>query len=82
MAPVGAGNLKPLPGSVADPVTETGPLGVDPKWQDSHTVDDGMCLDAPGPVDEGMTTILVTPVKLELVIEGPWQVSQPVVMPR
>jgi hypothetical protein len=82
MAPVGAGNLNALPGNVADPVTATNPFGVDPKWQDSQTVDDGMCLVAPNPDEDGMTTILLMPVKLVFVIDCPWQVLQPVVIPR
>jgi hypothetical protein len=40
-----------------------------------------MCEFAPAEVLGGMTTMLVTPAKLEPVMVGPWQAAQPVVMP-
>jgi hypothetical protein len=41
-----------------------------------------MCELAPAGEVRGMTTILLTPAKLDPVMVGPWQVTQLVVMPR
>jgi hypothetical protein len=42
---------------------------------------EGMCELAPAGEVRGITTILVTPAKLEPLIVGPWQDSQLVVIP-
>jgi hypothetical protein len=44
-------------------------------------VDDGMCELAPAGDVAGITTILLTPIKLLPVILGPWQATQLLVMP-
>jgi hypothetical protein len=59
----------------------TSAVGVLPKWQVSHFVELGTCELAPGAPVGGITTILLTPKKLEPVMLGPWQVSQPLVIP-
>jgi hypothetical protein len=61
MAEVGAGVMKPLPGSVRGVVTDAKPLGLVPAWQDSHVAVVGMCEFAPGAALLGMATICVTP---------------------
>ncbi len=72
---------KSLPGAllVADAGIE--PPGVDPRWQVSQVVDDGMCEVAPIGEVAGITMILLTPTKLDPVIDGPWQATQLLVMP-
>ena len=57
------------------------PAGVEPKWQASQAVDDGMCALAPMGEVGGITTILLTPAKLEPVMPGPWHTTQLLVMP-
>jgi hypothetical protein len=57
------------------------PLGMDDWWHPSHAVDEGMrAVAEPAGVVDGITTIFVTPMKLELEMVGPWHVTQ-VVMP-
>jgi hypothetical protein len=80
-APVGAGSWNPVPGAVLLELAATSPVGADVKWQVSQVVDDGMCEFAPAGAVGGMTTILVTPAKLELLIVGPWQLAQLALMP-
>ena len=80
-AVVGAGLWKPLPGTAAVAVAATSPAGVEPRWQVSHVVDVGMCELAPTGEVCGITTILVTPTKLDPVIVGPWHAAQLLVMP-
>ena len=72
MAAVGAGDMKPVPGSVVfvalPAITPTGTFA---KWQFSHRSDVGTCEAGPGPFAAGMTTMLVMPKKLLLVTLGP-----------
>ena len=82
MVPVGAGNLKPVPGPVALVADAAiSPLGVDPRWQDSQVAVVGICEVVPGAAEDGITTMELMPVKLAPVMPAPWQTSQPVVMP-
>ena len=80
-AVVGIGVANAVPGAVL--VDEAGTMapGVEPRWQVSQVVDDGMCEVTPTGVVCGMTTMAVTPVKLAPVIVGPWQAAQLLVMP-
>ena len=59
----------------------TMPAGVEPRWQVSQVVPDGMCALAPMGEVAGMTTIWLTPAKVEPVMLGPWQATQLLVMP-
>jgi hypothetical protein len=80
-AVVGTGVRKAVPGAVLVALATMRPDGVVPRWQVSQVVDDGMCELAPAGVVLGITTILVTPVKLVPVMVGPWQATQLLVMP-
>ena len=80
-AVVGAGVANALPGVLAVATAGIRPAGVVLRWQVSQVVDDGMCAVVPIGVVRGITTILVTPTKLEPVIFGPWQATQLLVMP-
>ena len=77
----GAGVAKAVPGAVAVAEAGTGPAGTLPRWQLSQAVDDGMCEPAPAGEVAGMTTIWLTPAKLEPVIDGPWHATQLLVIP-
>ena len=68
---VGTGVANAVPGAVLLADAATNPVGVEPRWQDSHVVDDGMCDEAPAGDVGGMTTILLTPAKLAPVMLGP-----------
>ena len=82
MDEVGAGILKPVPGTeVETALPGTKPEGRLPRWQLSHAVDDGICEDEPAGLVRGITTMLGLPAKLAGTILGPWQVSHPEVMP-
>jgi hypothetical protein len=78
---VGAGVANSVPGAVLVAEAATLAVGVLPRWQVSHVVDDGMCELAPAGDVAGITTILLTPIKLLPVILGPWQATQLLVMP-
>ena len=78
---VGAGVANSVPGAVLVADAGTMPAGVVPRWQVSQVVLDGMCEFTPTGEVGGMTTILLTPTKLEPVMEGPWQSAQLAVMP-
>jgi hypothetical protein len=78
---VGAGVAKALPGALLVADAGMSPDGVVPRWQFSQVVDVGMCEFAPAGEVGGMTTILLTPAKLEPVIDGPWQPAQLLLMP-
>lgn len=54
---------------------------MDPKWQFSHVVDDGICEFSPAGEVGGMTTMLLIPANVDPVIEGPWQSAHPLDMP-
>ena len=81
MADVGTGFRNAVPGAVFTDDALTSPAGVEPKWQFSQVVDDGMCDEAPGAAEGGITTIDVIPVNEAPVIVGPWQVTHPLVTP-
>jgi hypothetical protein len=66
---MGVANNDPGTGLVAD--AGTIPVGVEPRWQVSQVVEDGMCELAPTGEVAGITTILLTPTKLEPVMLGP-----------
>jgi hypothetical protein len=57
------------------------PAGMLPRWQLSQVVEDGMWAEAPKALLCGMTTMLGLPAKLPATTLGPWQVSQPELMP-
>ena len=61
MAPLGAGSWNAVPGAVLVATPGTRPAGVLARWQLSHLVELGICEEAPGVAELGMTTILVTP---------------------
>jgi hypothetical protein len=74
--------MKPVPG----PVTLVARLAISPagtlaRWQFSQLTDVGKCALGPGPLVDGITTMLLTPKKLLLVTFGPWQVAHPEVIP-
>jgi hypothetical protein len=80
-AVVGIGVRKAVPGAVFVAAAGTIAVGVVPRWQVSHVVDDGMCDVALGGDVAGITTIFGTPTKVVPVIDGPWQATQLLVMP-
>jgi hypothetical protein len=80
-AVVGAGVANALPGVLAVATAATDPAGVVPRWQVSQVVLDGMCELAPTGEVAGITMILLTPTKLEPVIDGPWHAAQLLVIP-
>jgi hypothetical protein len=63
MAPLGAGNLNPVLGTIAVATPGTSAAGVFCKWQLSHLelMGDGMCEFAPGVALGGNTTMLLIP---------------------
>jgi len=75
-AVVGTGIANLLPGAAAAAFAGTSPAGIEPTWQVSQVVTDGMC--EPTPADEvgGITMILVTPTNEAPVTVGPWQPTQ------
>ena len=79
IAAVGGGVMKPLPGTLLAPRINV--VGRLPRWQLSHLVELGMCEVAPGALDDGMTTRLEIPKNALALTFGPWQVSQPELMP-
>src|SRR5450631_1024176 len=80
-AVVGAGVAKAVPGAVFVATAAICPGGTVARWQVSQVVLDGMCEPAPTGVVTGIATMLVTPMKLEPVIAGPWHAAQLLVMP-
>src|SRR6266850_5583057 len=80
-AVVGIGVANAVPGAVLVAEAGTMPPGLDPRWQVSQTVDDGMCEPAPTGEVLGITTIWVTPMKLAPVMAGPWHDTQLLAMP-
>lgn len=73
--------LKALPGTDAVATPGTTELGMLPRWQFSHLVELGICEPQPGPLDCGITTMLVTPAKVPPDTFGPWHTSQPELIP-
>jgi len=80
-AVVGMGVANLVPGAVSVAFAGTKAAGVEPRWHVSQVVPEGTCEFAPEGELAGITTILVIPAKVAPVIVGPWQVTQPVVMP-
>ena len=78
---VGAGVANAVPGAVFVALAGTLAFGVVARWQASQGLDDGMCDVAPGGEVAGITTMLLTPAKLEPEMDGPWQATQLAVMP-
>jgi hypothetical protein len=78
-AVLGAGVANKVPGTVLVATAGICAAGIDPRWQASQAVAEGMC--ALGPTGElgGITTMLVTPMKDALVMVGPWQLTQVVI---
>jgi hypothetical protein len=75
-AVVGAGVANLLPGVVAVAFAGTSPAGIEPTWQVSQIVSDGICELAPTGVVGGITMILVTPTNEAPVTVGPWHPTQ------
>jgi hypothetical protein len=80
-AVVGTGVANLVPGAVTVAFPGTSAAGVEPTWQLSQVVPDGTCELAPAGDVAGMTMIFEMPAKVVAVTVGPWQVTQPVVMP-
>ena len=78
---VGAGVANSVPGAVLLEEAGTRPVGVLARWQASQVEPEGMCELAPMGEVGGITTIWVTPTKLEPVTPDPWQSAQLDVMP-
>jgi hypothetical protein len=75
-AVVGTGVANLLPGVVAVAFAGTSPAGIEPTWQVSQIVSDGMCEPAPTGEVGGITMILVIPAKEAPVTVGPWHSAQ------
>jgi hypothetical protein len=75
-AVVGTGIANLLPGAVTVAFAGTNPAGIEPAWQVSHAVPDGMCELAPTGEVGGITTILLMPMNEPPVTVGPWQPTQ------
>ena len=74
--------MNPVPGPVVFvAMLATSPAGVLAWWQASQLVEVGRWALGPGPLLDGITTILLTPKKLLFVTSGPWQLAQPELMP-
>ena len=69
-AEVGAGDAKAVPGAVRPAEAGICPAGVEPMWQFSQVVDDGMCALAPAGDVGGMP-----------LMAGPWHEAQLLVIP-
>ena len=64
--------MKPVPGPAAlAALPGTNPVGALAWWQLSQLVEVGRCELDPGPLVEGITTMLLMPKKLLLVTSGP-----------
>jgi hypothetical protein len=75
-AVVGTGVANFVPGAVVVAFAGTNPAGMEPTWQLSQAVADGMCELAPTGEVGGITMILVMPANEAPVIVGPWQPTQ------
>jgi hypothetical protein len=80
IAVVGTGVANAVPGAVAVALAATSAAGIEPRWQVSQAVADGMCEETPTGAVGGITTIRVMPTNEAPVTVGPWQLTQ-VVMP-
>jgi hypothetical protein len=75
-AVVGAGVANLVPGAVMAAFAGTNPAGIEPTWQLSQAVAEGICELAPTGEVGGITTILVIPTNEAPVTVGPWQPTQ------
>src|ERR1700676_4570118 len=75
-AVVGTGIAHLLPGALAAAFAAMDPAGIEPMWQVSQVVTDGMCEPAPAGEVGGITMILVTPTNEAPLTIGPWQPTQ------
>jgi hypothetical protein len=75
-AVVGTGVANLDPGAATAAFAGTNPAGIEPTWQLSQAVAEGMCELAPTGVVGGITMILVTPTNEAPVTVGPWQPTQ------
>src|ERR1700674_5494019 len=75
-AVVGTGVANFDPGAVMVAFAGTNPAGIEPTWQLSHAVADGMCELAPTGEVGGITMILVMPTNEAPVTVGPWHPTQ------
>jgi hypothetical protein len=75
-AVVGTGVANLVPGAVVAAFAGTNPAGIEPTWQLSQAVAEGMCELAPTGEVGGSTMILVIPAKEAPVIVGPWHPTQ------
>jgi hypothetical protein len=75
-AVVGTGIANLLPGVLVAALAAMDPAGIEPMWQVSQVVTDGMCEPAPAGEVGGITMILVTPTNEAPVIVGPWHPTQ------
>ena len=78
---VGAGSANRLPGGALVVDAAIGPPGIEARWQLSQVVADGMCEFGPTGEVGGITTMLAMPAKPPLATFGPWQASQPALVP-
>ena len=65
-----------VPGAVMAAFAGTNPAGIEPTWQLSQAVAEGICELAPAGEVGGITMILVMPTNEAPVIVGPWQPTQ------
>ena len=77
MLAVGAGTIKPLPGTLRGTFTDTRPAGVLAAWQVSQVVKPGMWELGPGPLEGGISTMAPMPKNWLMSTVGPWQLAQP-----
>jgi hypothetical protein len=75
-AVVGTGIANLLPGTPVAAFASTSPAGIEPTWQVSQVVTDGMCAPTPAGDVGGITMILVMPTNEAPVTVGPWQPTQ------
>ena len=75
-AVVGTGIANLLPGAFVAAFAAMDPAGIEPMWQVSQVVLDGMCEPAPAGEVGGITMILLTPTNEAPVTFGPWQPAQ------
>jgi hypothetical protein len=75
-AVVGTGIANLLPGAAVAAFAGTSPAGIEPTWQLSQAVADGICELAPAGDVGGITMILVMPANEAPVTVGPWQPTQ------
>jgi hypothetical protein len=75
-AVVGTGVANLVPGVAVAAFAATNPAGIEPMWQVSQVVTDGICEPAPAGEVGGNTMILVIPANEAPLIVGPWHSTQ------